>query len=74
MKPAVALQRISNQYKQGRHAESSIRNNKASRGPPMNLYKYISLIVCYLNPCSAAPGCTRIAETHPTAAHGYTRE
>ena len=22
-----------------------------------------------LNPCSAAPGCTRIAETHPTAAH-----
>ena len=27
-----------------------------------------------LNPCSAAPGCTRIAETHPTAAPGCTRE
>ena len=40
MKPAVALQRISNQYKQGRHSESSIRNHEASRGPPMNLYKH----------------------------------
>ena len=27
-----------------------------------------------LNPCSAAPGCTRIAETHPTAVPGCTRE
>ena len=26
------------------------------------------------NPCSAAPGCTRIAETHPTAAPGCTQE
>ena len=40
MKPAVALQRISNQYKQGRHSESSIRNHEAGRGPPMNLYKH----------------------------------
>ena len=40
MKLAVALQRISNEYKQGRHSESSIRNNEASRSPPMNLYKY----------------------------------
>ena len=40
MKLAVALQRISNEYKQGIHLESSIRNNEASRSPPMNLYKY----------------------------------
>ena len=31
MKLAVALQRISNEYKQGIHLESSIRNNEASR-------------------------------------------
>ena len=31
-------------------------------------------VVSFLNPCSAAPGCTRIAETHPTAAPGCTRE
>ena len=31
-------------------------------------------VKCNLNPCSAAPGCTRIAETHPTAAPGCTRE
>ena len=57
MKLAVALQRISNEYKQGIHLESSIRNNEASRSPPMNLYKYnniskqyIFLIVqCYIN-------------------------
>ena len=40
MKLAVALQRISNEYKQGRHLESSIRNNEASRSPPMNLCKH----------------------------------
>ena len=40
MKLAVALQRISNEYKQGIHLESSIRSNEASRSPPMNLYKY----------------------------------
>ena len=28
----------------------------------------------HFNPCSAAPGYTRIAETHPTAAPGCTRE
>ena len=27
-----------------------------------------------INPCSAAPGCTRITETHTTAAPGCTRE
>ena len=26
-----------------------------------------------INPCSVAPGCSRIAEMHPTAAPGYTR-
>ena len=26
------------------------------------------------NLCNAAPECTRIAETHPTAVPGYTRE
>ena len=40
MKLAVALQRISSEYKQGIHLESSIRNNEAIRSPPMNLYKY----------------------------------
>ena len=40
MMPAVALQRIPNQYKQGIHLESSIRNNEASRSPPMNLCKH----------------------------------
>ena len=40
MKLAVALQRISNEYKQGRHSESSIGNNEASHSPPMNLCKH----------------------------------
>ena len=35
------------------------------------LYQAVRPII---NPCSAAPGCTRIAETHPTAAPGCTRE
>ena len=30
--------------------------------------------IVIFNPCSAAPGCTRIAETHPTVAPGCTRE
>ena len=34
----------------------------------------ITSILSGINPCSAAPGCTRIAETHPTAAPGCTRE
>ena len=40
MKLAVALQRISNECKQGIHLESSIRNNEASRSLPMNLCKH----------------------------------
>ena len=49
----------------------------------MRLFDYLynnDLVICKdspdyrINPCSAAPGCTRIAETHPTAAPGYTRE
>ena len=32
------------------------------------------VIMAEVNPCSAAPGCTRIAETHPMAAPGYTQE
>ena len=31
-------------------------------------------LVGLLNPCSAAPGCTRIAETHPTAAPGCKKK
>ena len=28
----------------------------------------------FINPCTAAPGCTRIAETHPTAAPGSKKK
>ena len=39
---------------------------------------YKHFLVCNpkfcINPCSAAPGCIRIAEMHPTAAPGCTRE
>ena len=50
---------------------------KECRSNPAN-YRPVSLtcILCkilehIINPCSAAPGCTRIAETHPTAAPGF---
>ena len=44
---AVAHQRISDQCKQGINLESSIRNNEASRSPPMNLHKYNNITMQY---------------------------